>query len=219
MSKKHKGGSVHPIERQIISPDRIFYWAYGSNLCERQMARRCPDAIKFGPMEVQDCALIFRGAADVTVRRGTATSGGLWQITTRCERELDAYEGVSSRHYMKKYFQIRIAKKPYTCLFYQMRTSDGIMPPTERYIDTIAEGYRDFGLDLERLDAALQESWGTKKITEKLADRHWRKGNPKLARDIAGMEKVLPPETPPPAPFTDEELADMMRNAGEQSCG
>jgi len=174
----------------VIASNRIFYWAYGSNLSIRQMAKRCPRAIRYGPMTVQDCALIFRLYADVTVREGASTPGGLWQITTECERTLDQYEGVNSGNYMKRYFRIEINGRKYTCLFYQMRTGKGIMPPTEQYIDTIAEGYLDFGLNLEDLDAALQESWGTKKITERLADRHERKGCPRLARDIIALERA-----------------------------
>lgn len=173
--------------KSIIAPDRIFYWAYGSNLSVRQMKKRCPRAIKFGPMEVQDCALVFRLYADVTVREGSATPGGLWQITAECERELDIFEGVSAKNYMKRYFRIKIKGKDYTCLFYQMRTGKGILPPTEGYIDTIAQGYQDFGLDLNVLQSALAESWEDKAPTEHLLDRHERRGSPRLARDILGL--------------------------------
>lgn len=181
----------------IISPDRIFYWAYGSNLSVKQMRKRCPRAIKYGPMEVQDCALVFRYHADVTLREGATTPGGLWQITAECERELDAYEGVASRIYMKRYFRIKLQGKPHTCLFYQMRASEGVMPPSETYLDTIAQGYQDFGLDLNVLQAALEESWEQKEPTESLLDRHDRRGNPRLARDILGIGPQVAAGSPP----------------------
>jgi hypothetical protein len=168
----------------VIAPDRIFYWAYGSNLCVRQMQRRCPAAIKYGPMSVNDCALVFRHVADVTTRDGAVTPGGLWQITARCERALDQYEGVAGGAYMKRYLRITIANRQHTCLLYQMRTKDGVMPPSQEYLGTIAEGYQDFGLDLGVLDAYLQESWGAKDVTEDLEDRHLRRGSPLLARDL-----------------------------------
>jgi gamma-glutamylcyclotransferase (GGCT)/AIG2-like uncharacterized protein YtfP len=180
MTKHHQTNSV-------ISADRIFYWAYGSNLSERQMNKRCPRAIKYGPMSVKDCALVFRGVADVTLREGSTTPGGLWQITAECERELDVFEGVASRIYMKRYFRISIEGKKYTCLFYQMRSKEGIMPPSETYLDTIVRGYADFELCLDPLDVALQESWGNKQLTEHLLDRHERRGSPRLARSLPGL--------------------------------
>lgn len=176
---------THNRSNSAIAPNRIFYWAYGSNLSIRQMKRRCPQAIKYGPMDVQDCALIFRAVADVTLREGAVTQGGLWQITTQCERELDAFEGVNSGRYMKRYFRITIHGKKYTCLFYQMRAKEGVLPPTERYLETIVDGYRDFGLDLRNLETALHDAWGNKEVTETLARRHERKGNPILARAIS----------------------------------
>jgi len=178
--------------KSLISPDRIFYWAYGSNLSVRQMRNRCPRAAKFGPMTVRDCALIFRGVADVTLREGAQTLGGLWQITTECERALDAYEGVAQRRYLKRYFRIKIKGKEYTCLFYQMRTKEGIMPPSQRYLGTIVQGYADFGLDAGALEASLQESWGAKEVTDHLADWHEQRGQPLLARTIEDAELVRP---------------------------
>lgn len=190
MSKNHKHNkSSHINTGSVIAPDRIFYWAYGSNLCIRQMKRRCPRAIKYGPMSVNDSALIFRGVADVTVREGSTTPGGLWQITAECERSLDQYEGVASKMYLKRYFRIEVQGKKYTCLFYQMRAKEGVLPPSEDYLNTIVEGYRDFGLNLAPLDAAVSESWDAKHVTDALVERHIRRGQPTLARDIVSAQE------------------------------
>lgn len=188
MSKKHKHNdndvARHGRPSIIIPKDRIFYWAYGSNLSVRQMRKRCPQATKFGPMEVKEAALVFRYYADVTIAENKSVPGGLWQITTDCERALDVYEGVASKNYLKRYFRITIEKKQYTCLFYQMRTSKGVMPPSEGYVDTIAEGYQDFGLDLGVLEAYLQDAWDAKHVTDFLAQKHERRGSPRLARTL-----------------------------------
>jgi len=160
----------------------MLYWAYGSNLCVRHMKRRCPRAVKLRPLVVKQAALVFRGVADVTLRDGSQVQGGLWRISGECERLLDQYEGVKSNLYIKRYLPVTQDGKKQDCLFYQMATHRGIMPPSEAYIDTIAQGYKDFGLDLADLDAALQEAWGTKKVTTMLRERHERKGRPKLAR-------------------------------------
>lgn len=162
----------------------MFYFAYGSNLNVRAMKRRCPRAKPVKRMFVTDGALIFRGVADVTLRKGGLVPGGLWKITEECERSLDAYEGAANRFYLKRYLLIEVDGRKEDCLFYQMRMSRGVMPPSEIYIETIAQGYRDFGLDLSRLDAALCESWSNKEVTEVLRERHVRKGKLPLARSL-----------------------------------
>lgn len=170
----------------IIPVNRIFMWAYGSNLNVRQMRERCPKAGKSEQMIVDTCALVFRGVADVTVRPETQTYGGLWTITEDCERSLDRYEGVAGKVYMKRYLRIKLDgdEREHTCLFYQMRAKDGILPPSERYIETIARGYADFDLPLDVLERAVAESWESKEVTEHLHERHMARGMPRLAREV-----------------------------------
>lgn len=162
------------------------YWAYGSNLCVRNMKERCPGAKKLRRLYVQGGQLVFRGVADVTTKEDSVVPGGLWRITKDCERALDRYEGVASGLYMKKWLEVEMEGNTYEVLFYQMRMSRGVMPPSECYLDTIVEGYRDFGLDTAVLDIALQESWSNKNVTDTLRRRHFNKGMPTLARAVPG---------------------------------
>jgi hypothetical protein len=163
----------------------MLYWAYGSNLCVASMRRRCPDAKKIGKLFVDDATLVFRSVADVTVLEGSVVPGGLWEISRSDERSLDMYEGVASGFYLKRYLTVQRGKrKPEQVLFYQMSTSRGIMPPSDGYLDTIAQGYRDFGLPLEALDEFLAAAWSDKKVTPMLRERHLRKGRPTLARAV-----------------------------------
>ena len=158
----------------------MLYWAYGSNLSYASMRRRGPRAKPHRKLFVTDAALVFRGVADVTKRRGSTVAGGLWEITKECERSLDRYEGAGT-FYLKRYLPVKVDGKVRDVLFYQMKASSGIMPPTAAYAETIAEGYRDFGLDLRRLDAAIHQSWEDKDLEDWLIDRHVRKGTPPLA--------------------------------------
>lgn len=162
----------------------MLYWCYGSNLNVEQMKIRCPRAKFKGPLTVFDAALVFRGVADVTVREGSFVPGGLWSITKRCEAELDRYEGVASGIYNKRYFHLRRNKQVVDVLFYQMRTSRGVMPPSRYYLNTIAQGYKDFGLDLDVLAKYLEESWARKELTEDMLVRYEAKGRPTLATDL-----------------------------------
>lgn len=114
--------------------------------------------------------------------------GGLWKITPDCERALDQYEGVSAGLYLKKYFKVRRSKHVYKCLFYQMRSERGVVPPGQSYLDSIVQGYRDFDLDLDYLDVAIQESWGNKKMTDRLRDRQIRRGETNMVRDMWSSE-------------------------------
>lgn len=159
-----------------------YYWAYGSNLCLANMSHRCPDAVPVGPMYVTQAALVFRGVADVTIRKDSVVPGGLWRITNRCEEALDRYEGVGSRFYMKRYFDVKIDGRKRSVLFYQMVMDRGVMPPSQYYLDVIEQGYRDFNLDLDVLNQYVAQSWDDKEVTPVLRERHIRKGQPKLAR-------------------------------------
>lgn len=164
----------------------MLMWSYGSNLCIDQMRSRCPRAKFKGPLTVYDAALVFRGVADVVLRDGSFVPGGLWAISRECERALDRYEGVSNGVYVKRYFHLRRNKQVVDVLFYQMtnKYGDGVMPPGQGYFDTIAQGYRDFGLDLDILEKYLQESWDRRRITNQMLVRYESRGRPTLATDL-----------------------------------
>jgi len=162
-----------------------FYWAYGANLCAEQMQKRCPGAIQVKPLTLPSGVLVFRGVADVVFKENSTVHGGLWYIKNEHEWRLDAYEGVSMGLYEKCYlkFKFNNSKKVHRCLYYQMNPDiDGIMPPGDRYLETIAKGYADFGLPMAALDAALQASWNDKEVTEHLRLRRDRRGD-NLARN------------------------------------
>lgn len=160
----------------------MLYWAYGSNLNVRAMRVRCPAARFVGPLTLDDGAIVFRNVADVIHCPGSVVPGGLWEITKECEQALDRYEGVASRFYLKRYLTLKVGKDVRECLYYQMRTSRGILPPSEGYYHTIMKGYEDFGLNKEILRRALEQSWEMKEPTPMLMDRWVRKGRNPLAR-------------------------------------
>lgn len=166
----------------------MLYWAYGSNLNRAAMAERCPGARMVGPLTIKGGALVFRGVADVILRDDSAIPGGVWEINQEDERELDLYEGVRSGLYRKLYLRLAVDGRERRCLYYAMSPDRyGIAPPSEPYLETIMEGYRDFGLPMERLEAAVMESWEDKRLTPRIA-RHRRRRGGKVAR----VEKYFP---------------------------
>jgi gamma-glutamylcyclotransferase (GGCT)/AIG2-like uncharacterized protein YtfP len=174
----------------IVKPPKCtLMWAYGANLNLGSMAVRCPRAVPIRAMVITNAALVFRHVADVVTRKGSTVQGGLWRITDECERALDRFEGVSSNLYRKEYVQVkpRSGSEAEPCLIYTMVRANGVMPPGEFYLKTIADGYRDFGLDLECLDRALQESWATKEPTEETRRRRISRQDPILARNVVSL--------------------------------
>jgi gamma-glutamylcyclotransferase (GGCT)/AIG2-like uncharacterized protein YtfP len=163
----------------------MLMFAYGSNLNVEAMKRRCPKARKLGAFHLTHSRLVFRGVADIEYDRREKCPGGLWRITKECEDSLDEYEGVEHGLYDKVYIRVRLVKtnKIANILVYQMKRG-GYMPPDEYYLNTIAQGYRDFGLDLNYLDMALQRSWDDKEKTPFLRARHKRRGNRPLAHEV-----------------------------------
>jgi hypothetical protein len=161
-------------------------WAYGSNLNVEQMKIRCPGARVYGPLVVPQAILRFRGVADVARHETAKCPGGLWWITPEDEAILDRYEGVSSGLYQKRYLLLRDKGKVVDCLFYKMR-SRGIMPPSDRYLESIAQGYVDFGLDTAPLYEAFEHSWRAKEITNDMRRRYVRR-NAKAAREMPNVE-------------------------------
>ena len=157
-----------------------FYWAYGANLNLRTMHKRCHGAIQVKPLALPSGTLVFRGVADVLFKEDCTVHGGLWYIKKDHEHMLDAYEGVGVGLYEKCYlkFKFKNSSKVHSCLYYQMdQAIKGIMPPSDKYLDVIAQGYRDFGLPMDALDQALHEAWTDKEVTEELRQRRKRRGD------------------------------------------
>ena len=76
------------------------YFAYGSNLCVAQMARRCPGATNPRPATLaeHDWLINQRGVATVEPFPGTDVHGVVWQVSEADLAYLDAAEGVPVRY-------------------------------------------------------------------------------------------------------------------------
>lgn len=163
----------------------MLYFAYGSNLNKRAMASRCPKARPMGKFTLPDMKLVFRGVADIEPAKGSKVEGALWLITPECEAALDRYEGVGSGFYRKEYWPCRTHHPKFgheTRVMAYVMNSNGIFPPSEFYLDTIKQGYKDFGMSRAQLDEAVRHSFDSKKPTFRERQRHMRKGRPRLAQ-------------------------------------
>lgn len=170
------------------------YWAYGSNLNVAHMRQRCPSAAPLEALNLPDAILRFRHVADVAYLTGATCPGGLWEITPDCEAALDGYEGVRYGLYRKVYITLRYHGAVRKALLYQMNMV-GIMPPSETYLETIVQGYEDFGLDVARLERAVAHSWARKNKTKAVRRRYGARGEAKLAESVYLLDsKTIKPD-------------------------
>ena len=145
-----------------IGVGNTLYIAYGSNLNLEQMARRCPYAVPIGPAELPGYKLLFRGGKESSVatmepQEGSAVPVLVWEITPRCEQELDYYEGWP-RLYRKETVSVRLDGKPVEAMVYIMNNGWPVGTPGGGYYNAIAEGYATAGFDLAVLDDAVRYS-------------------------------------------------------------
>lgn len=145
------------------------YVAYGSNLNKEQMARRCPTAKTYEIGFLNNWELIYRGSktgAYATIRRkkGSKVPVAVWEIEDLDERNLDIYEGYP-RFYSKRNVMVSLPTGFKKAMVYIMDSTRLPGIPSRLYIDTIAKGYKDFGLDCEYLKNSL---YLNKKETERL---------------------------------------------------
>ena len=132
----------------------MLYFAYGSNLNHFQMKRRCKDSIYLKKINLKNFRLTFRSkyrAADIEVKKNSIVQGGLFQISKSDEKKLDVYEDFPNL-YIKYYFYY-YGKKVMT---YTMLKKSIFKFPTERYLNTVKQGYKDCKLDKKYLTKALK---------------------------------------------------------------
>ena len=139
-----------------------YYLAYGSNLNIQQMQTRCPSAKPVGSVPLDGYELLFRGrngsaVATIEPKVGGVVPCGLWLITDKDEASLDCYEGFP-HFYRKEMIPVRFGRRNMKVMAYVMNDGHALAMPGIGYLRTILDGYKDFGLDLSALDAALEVS-------------------------------------------------------------
>lgn len=124
------------------------YFAYGSNMSRAAMQQRCPGVVAIGSFELKGFRLVFKYHADIIPAEGCVVHGGLWEITTDHETALDIYEGYPG--YYSKHRQGDV-------MFYRMTTESAspLAVPSKFYLQTIIQGYHDFGLTQAEFEESL----------------------------------------------------------------
>ena len=164
--------------------DRHTYFAYGSNLCARQMAQRCPDAVDPQPATLADHDWLIneRGVATVEPFVGSEVHGVLWHLSDRDLATLDSAEGVPVR-YRRDRLTVRTEHGSSAAWVYiDHRVEPG--PPRPGYLERILDGARHHGLPRRWID--FLERWDP---------AHWpqRLGQPDCAAPQSLSELLADP--------------------------
>lgn len=136
------------------------YGAYGSNMNIEQMKRRCPNAKVIGKGQAKDYTLTFRGinngVANIEESPSDTAPIVLWEITDKCERALDIYEGYP-KLYVKKNIDVFTEKGIVTAMVYVMAKEYENLPakPSKYYFDAIWRGYQDNNIPTRTLTEAV----------------------------------------------------------------
>jgi len=131
----------------------MFYFAYGSNLNQKQMKRRCKDSRFIKKITLKNYILTFRskyGAADIEKKMGKKVYGALYDISKSDERRLDIYEEYPTL-YKKMYFK----HNNKLIMTYLMKKKTKRTSPTSHYLGLIKQGYTDCRINKKSLNAAL----------------------------------------------------------------
>lgn len=143
----------------------FLYFAYGSNLDEAQMRRRCPGSRLVGAAVLNNHALCFAGyspnwggsVASITPRSGFYTPGALYTLTARDLRALDTFEGhpvVYQR--VRKRVTLPSGRFAYA-VTYVHRLNGFAIEPGPKYLSVIKRAYKRHGFDKQPLTIA---AWG-----------------------------------------------------------
>lgn len=145
-----------------------YYIAYGSNLNIRQMRFRCPRARIIGTAEIDGYELLFKGSLSgsyltIEPKADSKVPVAVWSVTEADEAALDRYEGFPSFYY-KKDFELKVKGirtgkiRNLKTFVYIMHEERKIGMPSDYYVSTCLEGYRNFGFEPMPLIRALKKA-------------------------------------------------------------
>ena len=145
-----------------------YYIAYGSNLNTEQMRFRCPQAKIIGTSEIKDYELLFKGCQTgcyltIEKKKGGSVPVAVWATTATDEAALDCYEGFPTFYY-KAEMELPVKDtstgkvQNRKCYVYIMHEDRQLGSPSEFYVRTCLDGYRDFGFDEKILMKAVKNS-------------------------------------------------------------
>lgn len=145
------------------------YFAYGLNMVQKDMARRCPGAELLGTALLLDTVYEFRGCATVRRAWGSEIDShpvvpvAVWEINAEHERALDMFEGWPTYYRKEIWTAVMPDGSEIEGMIYLMNAADGmnpIAPASTWYYTAVLHAYYDLGLKeyISVLDQAEQHA-------------------------------------------------------------
>lgn len=147
--------------------EKKYYLAYGSNLNLDQMEFRCPTAMPIGTATIKGYELLFKGSKTgsyltIEPNEKEYVPVGVWEVDAACERKLDIYEGFPTFYY-KKEMEVWLKdwegkRTKIKAFVYIMHEDRPLGLPSQYYVRTCLEGYRQFGFKVSHIHNAIAKS-------------------------------------------------------------
>ena len=135
----------------------MLYFAYASNLSKEYMLSRCSDAIPIKKVGLKGFSLTFNELADIVEDENEEVLGAIYVISKEELEILDTLEGYPDLYNRIKVEVIDEKGNTYEALAYTM-TEKGLENPPEHYYKKLLDGYKDWGLSLDKLERAKENA-------------------------------------------------------------
>ncbi len=128
-----------------------YYFAYGTNLNQKQMKERCPDSRPLFTAVLPNYKLVFAGwsrqwrggLASIKPLRGERVRGAIYEVTEACLQKLDRNESGYSR---LKVTVVGEDDEPIEAITYVKTGLLEEAAPSKEYLAIIQQGLRDWRL-------------------------------------------------------------------------
>jgi gamma-glutamylcyclotransferase (GGCT)/AIG2-like uncharacterized protein YtfP len=129
----------------------VYYFAYASNLNQKQMKERCPESQPLFVATLPNYKLVFAGwsrewrggKASIKPVRGERVRGAIYEVTEKCLRQLDKFEAGYNR------FKVTVFdedSEPVEAITYINSGQLEEAAPSKEYLAVIQQGLRDWRL-------------------------------------------------------------------------
>ena len=143
--------------KKINKGKPMLYIAYGSNINIQQMSFRCPRSKVIGTAMLKGWELEFRGVATIVPKKNSEVPVLLWELDPRDIPALNRYEGWPHL-YRQEDIGVTVNGKAVAGMAYLMNRGQ-ISPPSQGYLQTIWDGYKENGMDTSYLVEAAARAF------------------------------------------------------------
>jgi gamma-glutamylcyclotransferase len=127
----------------------MYYFAYASNLNQKQMRERCPDSKPMFRATLPNYKLIFSGwsrelrggKASIRLSRHDKVIGAIYDVSERCMKKLDRFESSYDRLKVTVYNE---DGESFEAVAYIKVGQAEENKPSAEYLAIIQQGYRDW---------------------------------------------------------------------------